>query len=350
MTAATGPRDDLASVRLLHVDPERASFEDRRFGDLPALLRPGDLLVANDAATLPASLAGATESGAPIEARLAGESPDGTWRAVLFGAGDWRQRTEDRPAPPAVGVGERLRFDGLEAVVVEADAREPRLVRLRFECDPGAALWQALYGAGRPVQYSYLRRTLRLWHVQTPYAARPWAVEPPSAGLALTWDLLLALRRRGVAVATVTHAAGLSSIGDASADRRLPLAERYEVGEAAVAAVEAAGGRGGRVVAIGTTVTRALEAAARAGGGRLRPSTGLTDLRLGPDSPRRVVDAILTGIHEPGTSHFALLEAFAPRALLESAHAFAAGRGYLGHEFGDAVLILAAEEAAVASR
>lgn len=339
MTAATWPREDLRTVRLLVVDPTADAFADRRLAELPALLRPGDLVVLNDAATLPASLAGETALGEPVEVRLAGEAPDGTWRAVLFGAGDWRLRTEDRPAPPPIGVGERLRFDGLGATVAAVDPRSSRLVALAF-AEQGAALWQALYRAGRPVQYSYLAAPLAVWHVQTPYAGRPWAVEAPSAGLALTWDLLLALRRRGVGIATVTHAAGLSSIGDAAADARLPFTERYEVGDAAVAAVEASRLRGGRVVAIGTTVARALETAARAGGGRLRPARGETDLRLGAGSERHVIDAILTGVHEASTSHFALLEAFAPRALLDRAHAFAAERGYLGHEFGDAVLVI----------
>ncbi len=339
MTAATGPREDLRSVRLLYVDPARGVFADRRLGDLPELLRSGDLVVVNDAATLPASLAGATESGEPVEARLAGEAPDGSWRAVLFGAGDWRQRTEDRPAPPAVAPGDRLRFDALEATVAAADPAAPRLVDLVFR-ERGTALWQALYRAGRPVQYSYLEAPLRLWDVQTPYAARPWAVEPPSAGLALTWDLLLALRRRGVAVAAITHAAGLSLIGDATADASLPFPERYEVGDAAVAEVLAARRRGGRVVAVGTTTARALETAARAGSGRIRACSGVTDLRLGPGSERLVVDGILTGVHEPATSHFALLEAFASRELLDEAHTAAAGLGYRGHEFGDAVLIL----------
>jgi len=220
---------------------------------------------------------------------------------------------------------------------VDGDA--PRLVSLAFD-QRGAPFWRALYAAGRPVQYAYTARPFALWDVQTVYATRPWAVEAPSAGFALTWDLLLELRRLGVNIASVTHAAGLSSTGDEALDARLPLAERYEVSEEAVRSVERAKQRGGRIIALGTTVTRALESAAAQGGGGLIPSKGMTELLLGPRTQRRVVDGIVTGVHEAATSHFTLLESFAPRPLLERAHALAEAHGYMSHEFGDAVVIL----------
>jgi S-adenosylmethionine:tRNA ribosyltransferase-isomerase len=342
MKPAAWPRDDARTTRLLYLDPARPGFVDGTIGDLRALLREGDLLVVNDAATLPASLRGVTAAGVAVEARLAGSEGEDCWRAALFGPGDWRRRTEDRPPPPAVGAGEVLRFPAappLRATIARVDARSPRLVSLCFEAR-GDALWRALYRAGRPVQYAHTGGPLALWHVQTAYAARPWAVEAPSAGFALTWELLLDLRRRGVAIASVTHAAGLSSTGDGELDARLPLAERYEVPEDTVRAVAGARQRGGRVVAVGTTVARALEGDAANHGGRLVAGAGTTDLRLGPASRRSVVDGILTGVHDPGTSHFSLLESFAPRALLREAHAFAEERGYQGHEFGDAILIL----------
>ncbi|HEV3460018.1 MAG TPA: S-adenosylmethionine:tRNA ribosyltransferase-isomerase [Thermoanaerobaculia bacterium] len=363
MKPAARPRDDARTTRLLHIDPARAELVDGTIGDLRTRLREGDLLVVNDAATLPASLHGATAAGVPVEARLAGPAGDGCWRAALFGAGDWRRRTEDRPPPPAVGAGEVLRFGGgkrgggpaasrsrgvaakgaagspLRATITSVDAASPRLVSLCFEAR-GGALWRALYRAGRPVQYAHTDRPLALWQVQTAYAARPWAAEAPSAGFALTWELLLDLRRRGIAVARITHAAGLSSTGDGELDARLPLAESYEVPADTVWAVERSRERGGRVVAVGTTVARALEGDAASHAGRLVAGAGTTELRLGPGLRRSVVDGILTGVHDPGTSHFALLESFAPRALLLEAHAFAEERGYQGHEFGDALLIL----------
>jgi S-adenosylmethionine:tRNA ribosyltransferase-isomerase len=347
MNAATWPRHDPSATRLLHIDPSSRLFADRSVGDLRELLRPGDLLVVNDAATLPSSLRGTTVSGETVEVRLAGETDDGAWRAVLFGAGDWRTRTEDRPAPPRLGLGDRIQFEALAATVVGVDRESPRLVTIAFDAS-GPALWTALYRAGRPVQYAYTAAPLAIWHVQTAYAARPWAVEAPSAGFALTWDLLLELRRRGVGIARITHAAGLSSTGDRALDARLPLAERYDVSAETVRAVEQTKAMGGRVIAAGTTVARALESAAAADGRRLVAGRGTTDLRLGPSSRPRVVDGIVTGVHDAETSHFALLEAFAPRELLDAAHMFAEARGYLGHEFGDIVLVLAAGTEAAA--
>jgi S-adenosylmethionine:tRNA ribosyltransferase-isomerase len=332
---APWPRDDPRATRMLHIDPRHGAFADRSVGDMPGLLRRGDVLVVNDAATLPASLHGRTASGQPIEVRLAGTDEAGAWRAVVFGGGDWRMPTEHRPPPPAVRTGERLRFDGLDATVTSVEGA--RVVSLAFR-PQGGALWRALYRTGRPVQYAYMVAPLALWHVQTGYAARPWGVEAPSAGLALSWELLLGLRGAGITLARVTHAAGLSSTGDELLDAALPLPERYDVPAGTVDAIREAKARGDRVVAVGTTTTRALEGAAA--GGALSAGMGVTSLRLGADTPRRVVDGILTGVHEADMSHFALLEAFAPHALLRRAHVFARARGYLGHEFGDAVLIL----------
>ena len=339
MMPAAWPRDDRSATRLLHVDPRCAALADHSIGELPRLLQAGDLLVVNDAATLPASLAGRTESGAAVEIRLAGEHGAGSWRAVLLGEGDWRTRTEERRPPPPVERGDVLRFAGLSATIAGIEPGAPGLVTLTFD-RRGADLWRALYHAGRPVQYAHTAAPLALWQVQTAYAGRPWAAEAPSAGFPLTWDLLLDLRRRGVRTARVTHAAGLSSTGDLALDARLPLAERFEVTAEAVAAIAAASERGGRIIAAGTTVARALESAAVAGGGKLVASCGSTDLLLGPGRRPVVADGVLTGIHEQGTSHFMLLQSFAPGELLRRAMAHAEAQGYRSHEFGDAMLIL----------
>lgn len=354
-------RDD---VRLLVIDPAApagAGLAETRTPALPDFLAAGDLLVVNDAATLPAALRGRDEAGHPIEARLvsagqpapAGADEGERFWAVLFGAGDWRARTEDRPPPPALPVGARLDFAppvaeiapgaaeirALAAEIVGRSPLSPRLVELRFD-RAGDALWSALYAAGRPVQYSYLAHALPLWAVQTVYAARPWAFEMPSAGRPLSWELLLALRRRGVRWASLTHAAGLSSTGDPALDAALPLPERYDIPAATVRAVNETRARAGRVVAVGTTVVRALEGAARAGGGTLRPGPGTTDLRITPTFRPQLVDGILSGAHAPPESHFELLAAFAPPALLAAAAAHAERAGFLTHELGDAMLVL----------
>lgn len=323
---------------MLHLDPLRATVTDRRILDLGTLLLPGDLLILNDAATLPASLFG-TATGQPVEVRLAGLIDEETFAAVLLGDGDWRVRTEDRPPPPRLAAGTRIAFAGIDATVVAVDPETPRLVTLRFDAT-GSPLWSALYRAGTPVQYSYLARPLHLWDVQSAFAGRPWAVEPPSAGFVLRWAELLTLRRADVGLARLTHAAGLSSTGDPDLDARLPLPERFDVPAATVHAIERARERGGRIVAVGTTVVRALESAARSG--HLTAGEGIATLRVDATTTLRVADGILTGMHEPGTSHFDLLSAFAPDALLRQAYQCAEERTYLAHEFGDAMLVLAA--------
>lgn len=332
-------RDD---VRLLVIDPGAGSFAEARTTALPALLRAGDLLVVNDAATLPASLRGHDAQGREVEARLvslADEDHHGAplfW-AALLGAGDWHQRTEDRPPPPSLALGDRIRFGSLAASIVARAPLSPRLVALRFDVG-GDALWAALYREARPVQYSYLAHELPLWAVQTVYAGRPWAFEMPSAGRPLSWETLLALRRRGVRWAALTHAAGLSATGDPAIDGALPLPERYEIPAVTVTAIDEAHRGGGRVLAVGTTVVRALEGAVAAHG-VLRPGSGTTDLRIGPHFRPRVVDGILSGTHAEGESHFALLGAFADDDLLRRAAAFADAHGFQTHELGDSMLI-----------
>jgi S-adenosylmethionine:tRNA ribosyltransferase-isomerase len=336
MKPATLPRS-LPERRLLRVDPTRGTFSHHRAAELHELLDPGDLVVVNDAATLPASL---RIAGRDAELRLVRRrNDDSEWTAVVLGHGDFRMPTEERGEPPRFLAGERLELDGgLVAVVTRVDPEEPRLVDVRFAA-AGAELFAALYRAGRPVQYAYVARELELWDLQNRFAARPWAVEMPSAGNLLDWELLFALRARGVAVAHVTHAAGISSTGSIALDRRFPFPERYEIGERAATFILAAKERKGRVVAVGTTVVRALEAN-YAAHGRVVADAGEARLLLGPGFRPGVVDGILSGMHERGTSHFALLEAFADGALLASAFEAAEREGYVQHEFGDSTLVL----------
>ena len=314
----------------------------RRRADWIDALHDGDLVIANDAATLPASLqARHVRTGLAVEVRLAAHAPragDGALRfdAVAFGAGDWRTRTEERALPPPLAVGDELAV-GRVALVIDGLLDHPRLVRLRFPRDDALA-WSLLAHGGRPVQYAHLAVPLAPWDVATAIASRPFAFEAPSAGFALDWRTLHALRERGISFATLTHAAGLSSTGDPALDARLPLPEPYELPAATVRVLERTQNAGGRVVAIGTTVVRALEHAAHAG--PVRPGRGLADQRIGPDTRLRVVDGLLTGTHEPGTSHYELLRAFAADQLLARLAAELAAHGYRTHEYGDSVLLL----------
>ena len=340
MSPATSPRDPHLA-RLLVLDAGAATLEEGRVADLARWARPADVLVVNDAATLPASLAGRW-GHEPVEVRLAAARDDGAWDAVLLGAGDWRTRTEERAPAPLLAPGARIEFSGTLAAVVEhVSPRSSRLVALRFEGAQNEVL-AALYRVGRPVQYAHLRAPLDLDQVQTPYAARPWAVEMPSAGWPLTWEIMDALRRGSVAVTWLTHAAGLSATGDLALDALLPFPERFEIPEETVAAVAGARLRGGRVIAVGTSAVRALEGSVVANGTELVAGSGITDLHLDEGFALRVVDGLLTGIHEPTTSHHRLLRALVPRQLLDRALAVAEERGFLGHEFGDAMLLIGA--------
>jgi S-adenosylmethionine:tRNA ribosyltransferase-isomerase len=308
---------------------------------LDHVLRAGDLVVANDAATLPASLSGTHgPSGAPIEVRLAGRrtlraDDVHAFSAIVFGAGDHRTRTEDRAAPPPLHAGDVLQLGPLRATV-QRTLGHPRLIELRLEGTVDA-IWAGIARHGKPIQYAHVQEPLALWDVWSAIAALPAAFEPPSAGFVLDWALLHALHQRGIGFATLTHAAGISSTGDAVLDARLPLDEPYHVPPTTVAAIERARREGGRVVAVGTTVTRALEHAARHG--RLRAGDGLADQRIGAATQLRVVDAIVSGAHEPGSSHHDLLRAFVAPPVLQRADRALLARGYLTHEFGDSVLI-----------
>lgn len=343
MKAAGTPSPRAAHARLLVVDAAGGLRHAAR-ARLADFLHPGDVLVANDAATLPASLPGVhAPTGRAIEVRLAGRRSLAVedvrdFTAVVFGAGDHRTRTEDRPPPPALQAGDLLRLGPLCATVLHLQGH-PRLVSLRFEGEVDA-VWAGIARHGRPIQYAHVQAPLALWDVWTRVAALPAAFEPPSAGFVLDWAMLSALKARGVAFATLTHAAGISSTGDADLDARLPLDEPYDIPAATVQAIAQARQAGARVIALGTTVARALEHAAR--GGTLRAGPGVADQRIGVGTSLRVVDAIVSGTHEPGTSHYELLRAFAGEAVLRRASAELERAGYLTHEFGDTVLIEAA--------
>ncbi|MBC7995391.1 MAG: S-adenosylmethionine:tRNA ribosyltransferase-isomerase, partial [Rhizobacter sp.] len=268
MKAATTPVQRPRDARLLVVDAT-GQVQHAARSALPHFLRPGDLIVANDAATLPASLSGVHgRSGAPIEVRLAGRRSLAVddvheFTAIVFGAGDHRTRTEDRAAPPLLQGGDVLMLGPLHATVLHT-LGHPRLITLRFKGTPDS-IWAGLARHGKPIQYAHMSEPLALWDVWTRVAALPVAFEPPSAGFVLDWRLLQRLRELGIGFATLTHAAGISSTGDTTLDTRLPFDEPYHLPEPTVQAVAHARERGGRIVALGTTVTRALEHAAASG-------------------------------------------------------------------------------------
>ena len=341
MIAAEQPVQRPTDARLLVVDSARSVHELPRAGFVD-LLRPHDIVVANDAATLPASLQGThVATGRPIEARLAARNTldvgsVADFVAVVFGGGDFRTRTEDRPLPPLLTAGDRLALGPLQAVVT-AVLDHPRLVALHFQ-HTAHEIWAGIAHHGRPIQYAHLATPLMLWDVWAPIAGRPVAFEPPSAGFALDWKVIARLRARAIGFTTITHSAGISSTGDLELDRRLPFDEPYEISDAAAHAVASARRAGGRVVAIGTTVVRALEHAAGADG-TVKAGAGIANQRIGAATRLKIVDAILTGAHEHGTSHHDLLRAFMDDVVLNEADAWLDRCRYRTHEFGDSVFI-----------
>ena len=354
---ARGLRRD--QVRLLAVDRDSGAVGHHRFRDLPALLEPGDLLVVNDSRTLPASLLGRTADGVPLEVRLASRTvpdpargaaaahPGGPaterWAALPLGlpggGGDPALiATDARPPAPRLRPGDRLTFaGGLAATVLGHHEEAAPLVWLAFDAG-GEALAEALHRAGRPVRYAYVPRPWALGYYQTLFAAAPGSAEMASAARPFTVQTLRDLRRRGVGLATVRLHAGLSTYGDPATDRRFVPAEPYQVPAATAAAVERCRAAAGRVVAVGTTVVRALETAATAG--PVRAGAGVTRLRIGPGHRLRAADGLLTGLHEPEASHLDLLGAFLAPDRRAAAYDAALAAGYLWHEFGDVCLIV----------
>lgn len=341
MIAANEPVQRAPDAKLLVLAADGSIAHAQR-SSLVEFLRRGDLVVANDAATLPASLNGIhVRTGAAVEVRLAARrslDADALRRcvAVVFGAGDFRTRTEERPQPPLLVPGDRLALGSLSAIV-DRRLDHPRLIALRFEGTTSEVL-AGIARHGRPIQYAHVPVPLALWDVWTPIAGPPVAFESPSAGFVLDWRTLGALRRRGVGFATVTHAAGISSTGDEALDARLPFDEPYEIPASTARAIGCTHVLGRRVVAVGTTVVRALEHAASHGPG-VRAGRGLATQRIGVGTRLSVVDAIVSGTHEPGSSHYELLRAFVDDATLREASAALDALGFRTHEFGDSVLI-----------
>jgi S-adenosylmethionine:tRNA ribosyltransferase-isomerase len=353
MNAATTSRQGPRGARLLSLDEHGAVIHHDAV-DLPSLLDGGDLVVANDAATMPASLHGVhLPTGRALEVRLAARRSlagrDVTrFTAVVFGAGDYHTPTEHRPHPPRLTSGDQLSLGRLRATVLEVRGH-PRLVELHLS-GSSEEIWEGIARHGRPIQYAYIPEPLEIWDTWTSIAGRPVAFEAPSAGFTIDRATLQAMRSRGVQFATITHAAGISSTGDPDLDALLPFDEPYEIPQSTAALIQETRVRGSRIVAVGTTVVRALEHAGRrhcvartlSGPLAVTAGTGIATNRITSDTTLRVVDALVSGLHERGSSHYELLRAFQTDGALERMTAEAEAGGYKAHEFGDAVFVASA--------
>lgn len=321
---------DRDAVRLLVGSP--AGVTHARFRDLPDHLCPGDVLVVNNSATVAGEI-DATHRGRSVVIHAAARLDDGT-RVV-----------ELRRAPDA----SRSVLDASEGDVVTTGTVELTLLApwpTGLPSSPtghGNRLWRAavvgdlpaaLAERGRPIAYGYLDRRYPLAAYQSVFATRPGSAEMASAGRPFTPELVTRLVSRGIGIVPVTLHTGLSSQETGEA----PGPERYDVPAATARLVEAARAGGGRVVAVGTTATRALESSVV--DGRVVASRGWTTRVVTPGDPPRVDTGLVTGWHDPHASHLLLVEAVAGRALTQAAYDAAVAAGYLWHEFGDAALLL----------
>jgi S-adenosylmethionine:tRNA ribosyltransferase-isomerase len=317
-----GGRRDQA--RLLVIDRAARTLAHSRLDGLGEFLQPGDLLVFNTSRTLPAALPARRENGEAVELRPCvrrGES----WDVLAV-----------QPSPPHENVplreGERLSLDRASAIVEGRRPDIPLLWRLRLD----RSALDLILRVGHPIRYSYVPDAVPLEYYQSIFATQSGSAESPSAGRAFTWELILALRRRGVQTAGVLLHTGLSSFQDDAFDAEHHLFEEwFAIGRATADAVRSAR----RVIAVGTTVVRALETAAT-GPRAVRVMEGWTDLRIGSGAQLQAVQGLITGFHEPQASHFDLLRAFLDEPLLARAYAQAIEHGYLWHEFGDLTLII----------
>ncbi len=311
----------------LMVAREGAPLVHAGFRDMPGFLRPGDLLVVNESATLPAALPARRADGTEVDLHLSTpEPPRGDRWIVELRAGGERFR--------GATCGEQLALAGGGAAQLVAPYLSAgRLWVAALELP--APLLEYLDAHGEPIRYAHQPRSRPLADHQTIFARVPGSAEMPSAGRPFTARVLRALAARGVGVAPIVLHTGVSS--QERGER--PYPERFTVPAATAGRANAARRTGGRVIAVGTTVTRALETAARRDG-TVQAASGWTSLTITPERGVHAVDGLISGWHEPAASHLLLLEAVAGAALVERSYAAALAAGYRWHEFGDSHLLL----------
>jgi S-adenosylmethionine:tRNA ribosyltransferase-isomerase len=340
-------------VRLMVATRHDLRLVDARFHDLPKFLRPGDLLVVNTSRTLPASIPAERRDGTRLELHLSTPVIGGQSAVDVSTPPDPERDVwliELRTLAEAGGRSFRTLTPGETLALPEASAEivgpypplcgpcrdwpaESRLWTARLRLP--SALGSYLERHGRPIRYGYVRREWPASYYQTVYATEAGSVEMPSAGRPFTAEMITRLIAAGVDLAPLTLHAGVASVED----HEPPLREYYRVPEETARRVAATRQNGGRVIAVGTTVVRALETVASADGS-VGAGEGWTNLLVSPERGVRGVDGLLTGWHEPRASHLLMLEAVAGRELLELSYRAALERGYLWHEFGDLHLIL----------
>ena len=331
-------------VRLMVTRRSSDAIVHTRFCRLPDYLEPGDLIVINNSATLPAALPALRVDGTTIEVRFATRAPNRTEGTARTEAADSQQQPQRFVVELRSSGGASPLADGRTGEEIQLPARAT--TRLLAPYVGRGRLWLAgtegiddlpryLNDHGHPIRYGYVRRPWPLSAYQTVYATAPGSAEMPSAGRPFTANLLTRLSAMGVLIAPVTLHAGVSS----PEAPEPPYPEEYTVPAPTARLVNQVRAAGRNVLAIGTTVVRALESAASPDG-TVKSRHGWTNLVISNDHPVRVVDGLLTGWHEPRASHLQMLEVIGGQRLLKRSYQSALARGYLWHEFGDSHLIL----------
>ena len=325
-------RDD---VRLLVSDVDADTIEHARFCDLPRWLSAGDLLVVNTSGTLNAALAATDQRGEPAEIHLSTRLPGGFWSVEVRRPGDGASLPY---YAPLAGTTYTLPADGRATLLAPYPLRdaidEPSRLWIAALQLPSAAV-PYLEAHGVPIRYGYVRRSWPPAMYQTVFATEPGSAEMPSAGRPFTPELVTRLVSRGVGIVPLVLHTGVASLES----HEPPYEEYYRVPRHTAERVTATRRSGGRVIAVGTTVVRALETVTGADGTTV-PGEGWTSLVVTGDRPLRSVRGLVSGFHEPRATHLSMLAALCGHAHLDRAYAEARRLGYLWHEFGDSHLIV----------
>jgi S-adenosylmethionine:tRNA ribosyltransferase-isomerase len=324
---ADRPPEARDEVRLLVANRADRSIIHSRFRELPRFLAPGDLLVVNTSATLPAAVPATRADGEDLELRLSTPAPD------LDPERAWIVELRRGDEPYAAGVGERLMLPAGATAELVAPYAAPRLWLARLELNRPVVEYLAEHG--RPIRYRYVPRSWPLEAYQNVYALEPGSAEMASAGRPFTPELITRLAAEGVLIAPITLHTGVSS----PERRERPYAERFRVPPSTARLLNAVRKWGGRVVAVGTTVVRAVETVAQPDG-TVTAGNGWTNLIVTPERGLWALDGLLTGWHEPQSSHLDVLRAAAGDELLTRSYQAAIEHGYRWHEFGDSQLVL----------
>jgi len=316
------------AVRMMVARRGAGTVEHTTFTELPRRFAEGDLLVVNTSGTLAAELEGVDPRGDSLQVHLSTQLPANLWTVEL--------RRRGQPVFGATAGDTITLAAGGRLELLTPYSHHPAGVRLWVATlSTPVALLTFLAVHGQPIRYGYVQGSWPITMYQNVYATEPGSAEMPSAGRPFTAEVLMRLAARGVGVVPVVLHTGVASL-EASEP---PYPEHYRVSAATAHRINDARRQGGCVVAVGTTVVRALETVVD-GRGHVHAGSGWTETVVTPDREVRSVDGLLTGWHEPAASHLAMLEAVAGRPLLEQSYAAALKEGYLWHEFGDVHLVL----------